>query len=237
MRLSIPIYQLKRRAKAAARQNNIPLHQSLDSVARQEGFQNWGLLAAKHADRSQAARLISALASGDVVLLGARPGHGKTMLGLELAVETLKDGASAAFYSLEYTEQEVAERLASFGANGALNDANLTLDTTDTISADYIIAQLGRAERGTLVVIDYLQALDHDRSKPALDAQVSALKSFAETTGAIIILISQIDRSFDPSEKPLPDVTDIRLPNALDINLFTKTVFLNNGTAELQPVG
>ena len=33
MRLSAPIYQLKRRAKMLARERNIPLHQAQDRIA------------------------------------------------------------------------------------------------------------------------------------------------------------------------------------------------------------
>jgi len=44
MRLSVPIYQLKRRAKILARDEKIALHEALDRIAREEGFPSWGLL-------------------------------------------------------------------------------------------------------------------------------------------------------------------------------------------------
>ena len=87
------------------------------------------------------------------------------------------------------------------------------------------------------MVVDYLQLLDQNRARPVLATQISVLKSFAETAGIIIVMISQFDRSYDPIAKPLPDVSDVRLPNSLDLNLFTKTIFLNDGAANLQAVG
>ena len=38
MKLSAPLYHLKRKAKLLSRAENIPLHAALDRVARQEGF-------------------------------------------------------------------------------------------------------------------------------------------------------------------------------------------------------
>ena len=47
MKLSAPLYHLKRKAKLLSRAENIPLHEALDRVARQQGFSAWSLLAAK----------------------------------------------------------------------------------------------------------------------------------------------------------------------------------------------
>src|SRR5262249_43418148 len=104
------------------------------------------------------------------------------------------------------------------------------------ISADFIIRHLSGAKRGTVAVIDYLQLLDQQRSKPALSEQVVALGEFARETGVAFGFLSQIDRSFDPEKKRLPDIRDIRLPNLVDLGLFTKACFLHGGEAQLQDV-
>ena len=49
MKLSVPIYQLKREAKRRAREEGIPLSAALDRVAAAEGFSGWSLLAARYA--------------------------------------------------------------------------------------------------------------------------------------------------------------------------------------------
>lgn len=81
MKLSAPIFRLKRQAKLRAREAHIPLHQALDQLARDEGFRSWSHLAASISDHRPAADILSQLSPGDLVLLGARPGHGKTVLG------------------------------------------------------------------------------------------------------------------------------------------------------------
>lgn len=236
MRLSAPIYQLKRQAKQLSREGLIPFNQALNRIAKQEGFESWSLLASRYAGSGPATRILAALTPGDLVLLGARPGHGKTLMGLELIIESIRDGNHAAFYSLEYNQNEVVERLESLGAKIRANDDTLKFDTSDEICADYIVGKLSEALPGTIVVIDYLQLLDQNRQKPILADQVSALKSYADRSGVIVILISQIDRSYDPATKAVPDMVDVRSPNPLDLTLFTKTIFLNNGEVNLQAV-
>ncbi len=53
----------------------------------------------------------------------------------------------------------------------------------------------------------------------------------------ILVFISQIDRSYDPSVKAYPDLKDVRLPNPLDLALFDKTFFLNKGEVQLRAAG
>ncbi len=92
MKLSAPLYHLKRKAKLLSRAENIPLHEALDRVARQQGFSAWSLLAAKVTAAAPAEKLFARLAPGDLVLVGARPGQGKTLMSLELAVQAMKSG-------------------------------------------------------------------------------------------------------------------------------------------------
>lgn len=236
MRLSAPIYQLKRRAKLLARDEKIALHEALDHIAREEGFAGWSLLSSQLAMNSPSKAVLSRLAHGDLLLLGARPGHGKTLLGLQLLLDAVREGRKAVFFTLEYTEQETRQRIQSLDGNAHGLDDKLEIVTSDEICADYIIDHLSGSPRGTVVVIDYLQILDQQRSKPALSDQMLALRSFARDNGFVLGFISQIDRTFDPASKPLPDIQDIRLPNPVDMGFFTKACFLHNGEVRLQDV-
>lgn len=234
MKLSAPVYDLKRQARLLSREAKIPLHQALDRIAAHQGFASWSLLAAKAAETAPAGKLFARLAPGDLVLVGARPGHGKTLMSLELAVEAMKSGHHSVFFTLEYTQRDVLERFRTIGAEPAQFDRLFEFDTSDAISADYIVRTLASAPRGTLAVVDYLQLLDQRRENPGLMEQVRTLKAFARDSGVILVFISQIDRSYDPSKKPVPDLSDIRLPNPLDLSLFNKTCFLNKGEIRFQ---
>lgn len=237
MKLSAPLYHLKRKARLLSRAENIPLHEALDRIARQQGFAGWSLLAAKAAAAAPAEKLFARLAPGDLVLMGARPGHGKTMMSLELAVQAMKSGSRGVFFTLEYAEKDMLDRFRAIGV-ARENFADLfEFDSSDDISSDYIVRRLANAPRGTLVVVDYLQVLDQKRGNPELMVQVRALKSFARDRGLIFVFISQIDRAYDPSQKPCPDLEDVRLPNPLDLSLFSKTCFLNDGEVRFRAAG
>jgi replicative DNA helicase len=226
MMLSAPIFRLKRRAKLLARAEGIPLHRALDKVAGEEGFRSWSHLAAS--SDHPAGTILSQLDAGDLVLLGARPGHGKTILGLELVIEATRRGQRGFFFTLDFNESDGLGHLRSLGADPKTIDA-ITLDASDDICADHVIRRLSEAPRRVVAVIDYLQLLDQRRQNPELAEQIRALKVYAGASGSIIVVISQIDRSFELRAKRLPELSDVRLPNPLDLTLFTKSCFLHEG--------
>lgn len=236
MKLSAPLFQLKRRAKLMARNNNVPLHEALDQIARGEGFARWSLLSSHIAALSLSETILSRLNEGDLLLVAGRPGHGKTTLGLQLLIDAARDDRKAIFFTLELTEQQARKRIRSLEKDTLGIGDSLEIVTTDEISADFIIRHLSGSPRGTVAIVDYLQLLDQQRSKPVLSEQVVALGDFARKAGVIIGFISQIDRSFDPERKRLPDIQDIRLPNFVDLGLFNKACFLHGGEAQLQDV-
>ncbi|MBB2794042.1 UNVERIFIED_ORG: replicative DNA helicase [Rhizobium pisi] len=164
---------------------------------------------------------------GDLLLVGARPGHGKTLMGLKLAVDEIRPSGCVLLARVH--TRECRRSFRAIGIDRAQFDHLFEFDGSDAISADHMTARLVSAPRGTLVVVDYLQLLDQKRENPELSAQVGILKVFARQRGIIMVFIAQIDRSFEMAQKPLPDIGDIRLPNPLDLQLFDKTCFLNNG--------
>ena len=142
MKLSAPIYQLKRRARVLSREESIPLHAALDRLAIAEGYGSWSMLAAKYSATAPACRLFPLLHPSDLVLVGARPGQGKTLMALELAVEAMKAGNRSVFFTLEYTEKQCLDCFQAIGVDPKHFDGQFEFDCTDGICADYIMGRL-----------------------------------------------------------------------------------------------
>ena len=233
MKFTAPIFILKQQAKALSRKEKIPLHQALDRIASGEGFNAWSLLAAKAASDRPSERFLEQLSPGDLALVAARPGQGKTLFSFELAVETMRQGNRAAFFTLEITQARVAERFQIMGEKPSNFRDRLLIDDSDQICADYIATRLASAPAKMLVIIDYLQLLDQKRVNASVAEQIPRLKALARERQLIIVCLSQIDRRYDLSRQPFPGFGDVRLPNPLDLGLFNYTCFLNRGRLHL----
>jgi replicative DNA helicase len=228
-----PIYQLKRTARLLSREAGIPLHEALNRIAAQEGFASWSLLAARVSASMPHEKLFAQLAPGDMILVAARPGQGKTQLSLKLAVEAMKAGGQAHYFTMDCTPLDLAECFRMIGAEPGRFDGRFMADASENISAAHIVAQLDTVPPGTLAVVDYLPLLDQKRENPALMPQVEMLRAFAKARGVIFVFISQVSRAYDWARKPFPGPEDVRLPNPLDLSLFSKSCFLNGGEMRL----
>ena len=88
---------------------------------------------------------------------------------------------------------------------------------------------------GVVAVVDYLQVLDQNRAAPELSDQVEMLKGFVAARDVRLVVLSQVHRSYDPAGKALPDWTDVRLPNPVDLSLFDRGCFLHDGKLAVHP--
>ena len=230
-KLSKPIYLLKRRAKSIAREEGIPLHQAQSRIARNEGFGSWSLLTSK-ATEPFADDLLGQFHDGDLVLLSARQGEGKTMLALRFLLDGRREGRRAVLFTLEFNHAEALARLRSIDADGLAE--SVEIETSDDIDAAYIVKALSLAPKGTVAVVDYLQLLDQCRSKPAISDQLRILHRFAKDRQIVLVFISQVDRSFDPTVSELPGMAHVRVPNPIPLDLFSKALFLHAGRVRFQ---
>ncbi|MES0879039.1 DNA helicase [Roseibium sp. SCP14] len=233
MKLSAPLFRLKRQARQLAREAKLPLHVALDRVAAREGFCSWSHLSSAQSKAKPETHVLGSLANGEMLLLAARPGHGKTIFGLNLLAEAAKAGTPSTFFSVECSEKEIKRRLPHHSVEELFSPDGIQIDLSEDLCADLIVGQLSAARPGTVAVIDYLQALDQRRTAPELEQQIRTLKNFATRRKIRLVFLSQIHRSFDPERKRLPDFSDLRLPNPVDLSLFTKGCFLHDGQMAL----
>ena len=101
-------------------------------------------LAKRDAATGRAARLLAQLDPGDLVLIGARPGEGKTVLALEILAEAAAAGQAASFLTLEYSGETVRDLLAETGLEGRA----IKVDTSDGICAGHIVETHAAAPTG-----------------------------------------------------------------------------------------
>ena len=128
---------------------------------------------------------LQGLRPGQMIVVGARPGVGKTSFALNLATNAAAHGASVAFFSLEMSKTEIAQRLLSAQARiplSAIRGASIKDDQWDTIleainglsSLDILIddtpgttvteirakaRRMLKDKKNGLVMVDYLQLL------------------------------------------------------------------------------
>ena len=171
MKLSAPIFHLKRRAKDLSRNAGMSLTKAQDRIAIEEGFNNWSLLAREASLQFANEKIFPLLTPGDLVLLGGRPGQGKTLKSLELLVDAVDSGKRGMFFTLEYNKDDVRKLLGRFVEDPTATLDKLEFDNADLICAEYIIDRIKPAPRETVVVVDYLQLLDRNRNTPILNDQ------------------------------------------------------------------
>ncbi len=228
MKLTAPVYILMQRAKDLKRAQSITMVEALNQIAKSEGFLSWSLLQSKAKTIVPRSReeILDYLNPGDLVLIGARPGLGKTTLTLQIMLQAAKADRLCLFFSFEYTDNDIRPKLTALAGPDTYEE-HLRLDFSDDISADYIIKETkDLIKEGSLIAMDYLQLLDQKRSNPALQQQIEVLKEYAKATRCILIFISQIDRKFTQHDRSRPTLEDVRLPNPLDLRLFNKAIFV-----------
>ena len=234
MKLSAPIFILKQQAKALSQRDKLRLHVALDQIAVREGFNAWSHLASAWQRTDSCRAVYNQLGAGGMLLLGSRPGQGKTLFSIGLAIEAMSRGHRAFFFTLEFTAAEVEALFMVAGWSQQGFKGRWVLDTSEDMSAGYISQSLANEPPGTLAIVDYLQLLDQRRDKPGIDQQLGELKAHAQKSQSIVICLSQIAREFKASDKAVPSLSDVRMPNEMDLSVFDKACFMHAGKMHLQ---
>lgn len=189
-------------------------------------------------------RVLVGLGSGDLVIVGARPGMGKTSFCLNIACNVAKNsGKEVAIFSLEMTAEQLASRLLCSEAlvdskcmrtgkldtdewkrlaeaASALSATDIWIDDTSEITVAEMKSKLRKIKNLGLIVIDYLQLMHGEKSDNRVleVAQITrSLKIMAKEFGVPIILCSQLSRgSKDQKESKKPALTDLRDSGAIE---------------------
>ena len=206
------------------------LNEALNLIAKSEGYDSWSLLQS-HSNQilpKNIDELFHYIKPGDITLIGARPGQGKTSFSLFLFVKAINEKKSINYlFTLSEIQKDIAGRIASYDESIGINNPHMKIDYSNDICADYIIRKTEKEiDENSLIVIDYLQMLDEKRENDTLQMQVEKLKDYAKIKRCKIIFISQIRREINYKDNKRPTEEDVRLPNPLDTSLFNKLIFL-----------
>lgn len=186
--------------------------------------------------------------AGNMIVLGGRPGAGKSALGLSLAIECCK-WAKTLFVTLEMSKEELAQRYISYFAeveNYKIRNANITkqdiediatqmyanpheislIDTPDRDLESLITKiKLHKAKHGLNVVfIDYLQLINAEgQSRYEKVSEASKrLKQLAKEINITVIALAQLRREDKSNVKPtLSDLKESgQIEQDADVVLF-----------------
>lgn len=185
-------------------------------------------------------RYVVGFGKGNLVIVGARPGVGKTSFCLNLGTNIAKKTKKAVcFFSLEMSSEELVSRvLASEAlvhseklrtgaldtsdwekiatASSILSETDILIDDTSNITITAMKAKLRRVKNLGLVVVDYLQLMEsetkrRDGSRVNEIADISrGLKLLAKELNVPVITCSQLSRSTEKEKERKPMLSDLR---------------------------
>lgn len=190
-------------------------------------------------------KMITGLNKSDLIILGARPGMGKTSFALNLARNVaVNAGRTVCFFSLEMTRDQLAQRmlsseagikseklrtgeldpdewtrLAQAGEN--LSKANIFFDETSNITVREMKAKLLRMKKVDLVVIDYLGLMQSGENNENRVQEVSkitrSLKMMAKDLKVPVICCAQLSRGTEVKGKShRPALSDLRESGSIE---------------------
>ncbi|NBW16764.1 MAG: hypothetical protein EBR82_53180 [Caulobacteraceae bacterium] len=150
-------------------------------------------------------KIISGFTTPDLILLGGRPAHGKTTLGLQLAFNMAFNGHSIGFVTLEMSRQQLVSRLVSniSSINGQkFNnvDKDMSIEEVNTIGR-----HIDRIKKLKLYISDLPQA-----TTQSIEAEVVRLKRQHQIEGIFVDylqLVSPIKE--DATKQKVEQITNI----------------------------
>ena len=191
-------------------------------------------------------RLTGGFYPGDLIILAARPGHGKTAWGLNIAHHAAENGKTVGFVSLEMTGAHLVRRLmAAVGHidGERLKRVSLTPDEWARLAtvaealkalplhiddgAQMTVLDIrSRARRLKLkhgldlLIVDYLQLIRPTKAGRSREQELSAvsgaLKALAKELSIPVFAVSQLNREIEKRDSKVPRLSDLRESGALE---------------------
>ncbi len=189
-------------------------------------------------------RVLVGMGNSDLILVGARPGMGKTSfvlnIGTNVAIQTKK---TVCIFSLEMSCEQLVSRVLSSEAmvdsvlmrsgklakddwdklasvSAKLAGTDILIDDTTGITVTGMKAKLRRVKNLGLVIIDYLQLMQSDGQNDNRVQEVSeisrSLKLMAKELNVPVICCAQLSRGPESRTDKKPMLSDLRDSGAIE---------------------
>lgn len=189
--------------------------------------------------------IIGSFEPGDLVVIGARPSMGKTSLATTFTSSFDKRNIGVLFDSLEMPHEKLFRRLMAERSEESLNDIkrgmikspekfnralrelrntqNIIIHDTSYLSIHQLIAKASTVFRKNkhfkIWVIDHIRYIKKEGKKDdhiQVSEMTKMLKKFAKEHGAVVILLSQLNRANESRQNKRPTLSDIRDSGAVE---------------------
>ena len=189
-------------------------------------------------------RVLAGMGNSDLVIVGARPGMGKTSFCLNIGTNVAKMTKKAvAIFSLEMSAEQLVSRVISSEAlvdsyalrtgelqteqwdhiaqaASSLSGCDILIDDTPGVTVTAMKAKLRRVNNLGLVIIDYLQLMQSDKKIDNRTQEVSeisrALKIMAKELNVPVICCSQLSRGTEGRTNKRPMPSDLRESGSIE---------------------
>lgn len=182
---------------------------------------------------------------GDFIVVGARPGMGKTSFVLNIAsqVSAANPNKSVCVFSLEMPAEQLVLRMLSSEAlvdsknlrsgkiekddwvklshaADKLSKCNIFIDDSSGMSVSKMKAKLRKIDNLGLIVLDYLQLMQSDRKIENRVQEVGDIsrniKLLAKELGVPIVCCAQLSRGAEQRKDAKPMISDLRDSGAIE---------------------
>ncbi len=177
--------------------------------------------------------VIVGMQNSDLVLIGARPGMGKTAFAMNIATEAaIRTKKTVCVFSLEMSAEQLANRMLSSEAqidsykmrsgtlssedwnaiayaSSRLSETDILIDDTPGVTVTAMKSKLRRVKNLGLVIVDYLQLMQGDRHTDNRVQEVGdisrGLKLLAKELAVPVICCAQLSRGPEnrPDKRPM----------------------------------
>ena len=189
-------------------------------------------------------KVLAGMGKSDLILVGARPGMGKTSFCLNIGTNVAAaTGKTVCMFSLEMSAEQLVNRIISSeamvdsytmrtgdlkpedwesiaAATSRLAQCDILIDDTSGITVTGMKAKLRRVKNLGLVIIDYLQLMQSDGRNDNRVQEVAeisrAMKIMAKDLMVPIICCAQLSRGPESRTDKKPMLSDLRDSGAIE---------------------